>query len=193
MPWKKNFDVDVALERARDAFWNNGYEATSMRDLLDAMGIQKGSFYDTYGSKKAAYMATLERYGDEAMAGMRARADGLSPRAALEMWIGEILDSCAGPDGHRGCMVINCALELGHSDIDAQRFVQRALETHEALYAERIAEAQAAGEIDAGLDPAATAKALLAIVMGMRVYSRSGAPRGTLRTLADQARALLGT
>ena len=62
MPWEKQFDVDVALERAGEAFWSHGYETTTMRDLLSAMGIHKGSFYDTYGSKKKVYLVALDQY-----------------------------------------------------------------------------------------------------------------------------------
>ena len=53
MPWEKQFDIDEALQRAGETFWEKGYDATSMQDLMNAMGIQKGSFYGTYGSKKA--------------------------------------------------------------------------------------------------------------------------------------------
>ena len=88
-------------------------------------------------------------------------------------------------------MVINCALELAHNDTDAQKAVGRALKIHEKFFAERIVAAQEVGEISVEIDAAATAKAILAIVMGMRVYSRAGASKATLRTLVDQALALI--
>ena len=191
MPWQKNFDVDTALRKAGETFWTQGYDATSMRDLLGAMGIQKGSFYDTYGSKKQAYLRALEQYQDERFGFFASLVEGLGPKLALRRLIDEVYDDCISPAGHRGCMVINCALELAHSDTAAQRVVQRAFETHERSYQDLIEAGQAAGEIPAKLDAAATAKALLAVVMGMRVYSRAGAPKATLRTLADQALALI--
>ena len=191
MPWEKTFDVDEALRRAGETFWTQGYEATSMRDLLGAMGIQKGSFYDTYGSKKAAYLRALDQYQDERFGYFSGLVEGLGPKLALRRLIEEVYDDCVSPDGHRGCMVINCALELAHSDPDAQRVVQRAFETHERSYQELIEAGQASGEFSETLDAAATSKALLALVMGMRVYSRAGASKATLRTLADQALALI--
>ncbi len=191
MPWEKQFDVDVALQKAGETFWSHGYEATSVRDMLDAMGIQKGSFYDTYGSKKEAYLMALDQYVDTRFADFRERVEQLAPRRSLEMHLNDILEECIGADGHRGCMVINCALELAHSDADAQKVVRRSFKTHEKFFFERIVAAQEAGEVPSEIDAAATAKAILAIVMGMRVYSRAGAPKATLRTLADQALALI--
>jgi TetR/AcrR family transcriptional repressor of nem operon len=191
MPWEKNFDVDVALQKAGEAFWSHGYEATSMRDLLEAMGIQKGSFYDTYGSKREAYLRSLEQYADTRFAHFGHLVEGQGPKESLQALINAIYKECIGSAGHRGCMLINCALELAHSDTAAQRAVQRALEYHEQSYADLIRAAQAAGEIGADLDADATAKAMLAIVIGMRVISRAGTSRTTLRTLADQALELL--
>ncbi len=191
MPWEKQFDIDVALEKAGETFWSHGYEATSVRDLLKAMGIQKGSFYDTYGSKKEAYLMALEQYIDTRFADFRERVEQEEPRRSIEMHLDEIFDECVGADGHRGCMVINCALEMAHSDTDAKNVVQRAFKTHEKFLFERIVAAQKTGDVSSELDASATAKAIFAIVMGMRVFSRAGASRATLRTLADQALALI--
>ncbi len=191
MPWEKNFDVDVALQRAGETFWSHGYEATSMRDLLEAMGIQKGSFYDTYGSKREAYQRSLEQYASKRFAYFEGLVEHQGPKESLQTLINAVFDECVGPDGHRGCMLLNCALELAANDTAAQRAVSRALEHHENCYADLIRAAQAEGEIRSTLDADATAKAMLAIVMGMRVYSRTNAPRATLRTLADQALDLL--
>ena len=192
MPWEKNFDEDVALRRAGETFWTHGYDATSMTDLLDAMGIQKGSFYATFGSKRDAYLRSLEQYVDERFADFRDAATGMEPRRGLETLIELVFEDCAGREGHRGCMLINCALELAHTDTKAQRIVQSALDLHAASYAELITAAQKTGSISSRLDADATSKGLLAIVIGMRVYARSGAPRATLRVLADQALALIG-
>ena len=79
MPWEKQFDVDAALERAGEAFWANGYEATSVRDLLNTMGIQKGSFYDTYGSKKTAYLMALRQYMQRLAADFQEGAEQQTP------------------------------------------------------------------------------------------------------------------
>ena len=191
MPWEKQFDVDVALERAGEAFWSHGYETTTMRDLLSAMGIHKGSFYDTYGSKKKVYLMALDQYMTTRFAQFQESVARLTPRRALEVHLNDIFKECIGVDGYRGCRAINCALELAHRDKAAQKAVLRAFKGHEKFLLEHIEAAQAAGEVSAEIDAVATAKAMFAIVMGMRVYSRAGTPKATLRTLVDQALALI--
>ena len=190
MPWEKAFDVDAALEKAGDTFWSNGYKATSMRDLLDAMGIQKGSFYDTYGSKKEAYLRALEQYIETRAVAPGARA-GQTPRQALELHLEQVFKECIGPDGHRGCMVVNCALELAHSDATVGKVVRRALQDHENFILQYIVAAQQMGDVSSSVDAAATAKAIFGIVIAMRVHARAGTSTATLRTLVEQASALL--
>ena len=192
MPWTKNFDVDRALERAGEVFWNKGYMATTLRDLLGAMGIQKASFYDTYGNKHAAYLSALEQYSQARSKEFGDLIDGLGPLEAVRAIFDAILEDCLSPQGQRGCMVINCALELAPHDPEAQAAVLRAFKDHENLYRDLIRAGQERGEIPDHLNAHETAKLLLGLVMGMRVYARAGAPRKTLRTLADQALALLG-
>jgi len=191
MPWEKNFDVDVALLRARETFWERGYDGTSMADLLDAMGIQKGSFYATYGSKREIYDRAMAGYAREVLDGLDALASERSPREALEAVVAAILEGCLSEVGSRGCMVINCAIELAPSDEDAQAFVQETFRVHERFFAKLIRAARDAGEVSAAVEPGPTSKAMLALVMGMRVHARSGAKPALLRTLSRQLLAML--
>ena len=62
MPWEKNFDLDKATDKAIQVFWKKGYEGTSMSDLIDAMGINKGSLYNAFGSKDELFNRALLRY-----------------------------------------------------------------------------------------------------------------------------------
>ena len=64
MPWEKNFDIDLALDKAMGIFWSRGYEATSMQDLVECMGINRGSLYDTFASKRHLFIAALHRYDE---------------------------------------------------------------------------------------------------------------------------------
>ncbi|MEM9556695.1 MAG: TetR/AcrR family transcriptional regulator [Acidobacteriota bacterium] len=186
MPWEKQFDVDDALERAGEAFWERGYKATSMRDLLAAMGIQKGSFYGTYRSKRDAYLDALRRYDMRSAGELEQLVAGLEPLPALRAVFDMVTDDCLeGP--RRGCMVVNCALELAHEDDEARAIVDRAIERTEALFARLIAAGQGAGDIAITLDTDATAKTMMALLIAMRVRSRAGGSAATIRTLADQA------
>ncbi|MEO1085171.1 MAG: TetR/AcrR family transcriptional regulator [Acidobacteriota bacterium] len=191
MPRETQFDIDETLQKAGDAFWLNGFEATSMSALLAAMGIQKGSFYNTYGSKHEVYLRSLERYAATRLDELLAAVRGLSGLEALRMHFEIIHDECVGPSGDRGCMIINCALERAHDDAEARTIVKRSLARHEGLLATWIREGQSAGELHADLDAGVTAKSLMSFIIGMRVYSRSGSDPEAVRTLADSALQLI--
>ncbi|MEM1177203.1 MAG: TetR/AcrR family transcriptional regulator [Acidobacteriota bacterium] len=191
MPRETQFDIDETLQRAGEAFWAEGYEATSMSALLKSMGIQKGSFYNTYGSKHEVYLRALEQYSTSRLQELREFVGGKSSLEAIREHFEMIYEECVGPSGFRGCLIFNCALERAHTDREAQAIVKRAVARHEALLAGWIREGQANGEIPASLDAASKAKGLMAFVVGMRVYSRSGADPQAVRTLLEQAMCLL--
>jgi TetR/AcrR family transcriptional repressor of nem operon len=192
MPWEKQFDTDAALDQAMRAFWAQGYEATSIRDLLDCMGINRGSLYATYGDKRQLFIRALHHYDARHR---QAWTDGLAeshgPKAAIlgafEGAIAAALDD--GPKN--GCLLVNTALELSPHDPEIGAIVAEALTGMEGFFQALIERGQAAGEIPAGVDPADTARALLGLFVGLRVLSRSRPEAPLLRALAVQADALI--
>src|SRR5246127_5397194 len=81
----KEFDRDVAVERAMSVFWSKGYAATSTDDLLQAMKIGRQSMYDTFGDKRRLYVEALERYQRERVAeNIRRLRSTASPLAGIE-------------------------------------------------------------------------------------------------------------
>ena len=58
----KDFDEDEVLTKAMNLFWLNGYNGTSMQDLVDGLGISRSSLYDTFGDKRSLFLKTLENY-----------------------------------------------------------------------------------------------------------------------------------
>ena len=80
MPWQKSFDSDAVLQKAMEAFWARGYEATSMQDLVHCMGIGRGSLYATFGDKRTLFIQALRRYDQRHRRDWTARlATGASP------------------------------------------------------------------------------------------------------------------
>lgn len=186
MPWEKQFDTDIALERAMETFWVDGYEATSMQALLDRMRINRGSFYDTFSSKRGIFLEALKRYdARERAAAMQAAKEGRAPKET----IGEIFAAAAG--SRRGCLLVNSALELAPRDADVAAVVQRAFAETEKFFHTMIEEGQATREINSDLDPEETARELLGLLLGLRVLTRAAAPESVVASLAQRATALL--
>jgi len=111
------FDPEAALEAAMQLFWTRGFEATSLQDLLDSMGIARSSFYQAFGSKQEVFLRGVERYRDWLAGELRRSME--SADSGLD-FIEDTLKSVAGDtkcaDGRRGCLVFNSAAEFGQRD-----------------------------------------------------------------------------
>ncbi|MDH3293861.1 MAG: TetR/AcrR family transcriptional regulator, partial [Acidimicrobiia bacterium] len=109
MPRTKSFDVDEVLERAVDLFWVNGFAATSMEDLVQRLGINRGSLYGTFGSKEELYQRVLNRYLDRSVDWLQQlMSDRDRP---LRQRVGDLLMSSTVSENHRGCLMVNSAAE----------------------------------------------------------------------------------
>src|SRR5215218_2613149 len=107
----KEFEPLAALDAATELFWRKGYEAASMRELLDAMCIGRGSFYDTFGDKHALFLATLERFQEVRTSWIEEVLQG-SGLQGIEEVFRRSVDGLVESDVCRGCMLANSAVEL---------------------------------------------------------------------------------
>ena len=192
MPWEKQFDVDSALTKAMNAFWAHGYEATSMQDLIDCMGINRGSVYDTFGSKRSLFIRALKHYDDlhrgDWVAGL---SQSHGPKESILAAFDGAISAALGKGGRDGCLLVNTALELSPHDKEISRIVAGGLKKMEKFFAKQVAQGQLQGEIPDSVDPKGTAAALLSLFIGLRVLARSRPEAPLLRAVARQARAML--
>ncbi|MER7701292.1 TetR family transcriptional regulator [Kitasatospora sp. NPDC097605] len=191
----KEFDPDAALQSALELFWRRGYEATSMADLVEHLGIARASVYATFGSKRELYLRALERYGHQQQPVLLAELSQPGPvlpavRALVRRFADEsAADGEGGP--RRGCFVTNTAVELAPHDRGAARRVEANLLHLETVLTAALVRAQAQGELPEGRDPQGIARMLLVLFQGMRVIGKAGDGSARLRAAADQALALL--
>ncbi len=192
MPWEKQFDEGEALEKAMQAFWAHGYEATSIQDLVECMGIKRGSIYAAFGDKRSLFLRSLEHYASSYchawLASLRQRH---APRAAI-LSVFEVAINVAITDRNRsGCFLINTAIELSAHDPGVAKVVAKELTEIEAFFRDTIVDGQNSDDISTDLDPAETARTLLGLLSGLRVLARSRPERPLLEALANQASVLL--
>ncbi|WP_424184949.1 TetR/AcrR family transcriptional regulator [Actinokineospora sp. G85] len=180
----KGFDPDAAVTAAMELFWANGYAGTTPRQLVDALGIGRGSLYNAFESKHALFERALRRYYEvntarlfEVLAGPGSAVARL--RAALDL----VVESARTEA--RGCLITNTATEVGDESVAA--FVRRVFDEQEAAFAAVVAEGVERGEIAGDRDPAATAAFLLATINGIRVLAKADPTSPRLTTLAETA------
>ncbi|ROO89985.1 TetR family transcriptional regulator [Actinocorallia herbida] len=170
----RQFDSDSAVERAMQVFWRKGYGATTPQDLVDELGIGKGSLYNAFGSKHALFEKALLRYRDsqtEALVAMLEEGGPVKERLRKVLMFLVELD-LADPD-RRGCMAVNTVAELGESDESAMRLVRRMLDRTEEAFRAVVEEGRRDGEIAADVDARAVGSLLLNTVVGLRLICRS--------------------
>ena len=190
MPWEIQFDRDEVLDKAMQAFWSRGYEATSMQELVERTGINRGSLYATYGDKRALFLASLRMY-DVRM--RRKRLAALEASSTRREAVRRLLEAFADVSGEkRGCFLTNTALELASHDAMARTIVARAQTEIEGFFERMIRKGQAEGDIPARVPPRETARGLLAALIGLAVLSRSRPDRGLLASIVEEAAGRLG-
>ncbi|MCD0442911.1 TetR/AcrR family transcriptional regulator [Glycomyces sp. A-F 0318] len=182
----KNFEPDVAVARAMEAFWTNGYAGTSPADLAEATGIGKGSLYHAFGSKRELFGKALDLYGQVGSEVTAAYLD--EPGTAKERiraYLAFLVElDCSGP-APRGCLAANTALELGGRDEEALRAVTRITDETIRLLGERIRRGQRDGDVAPEVDADAQARFLMNTIVGLRVMATTHelpALRGIIET-----------
>jgi len=186
----KEFDRDVALDRAMIVFWSKGFAATSTEDLVSAMGIGRQSMYNSFGDKRRLYLEALARYQDASVSGHINRLRSKKSLAGIEaMLVGVIADDRAVRE--RGCMGVNAVSELGCTDPDVTRLRGESDRRLSAALRARLEEAREAGELRRGLDVETAAAFVGTTMQGLQVGARAGRPLRALREVAHFAIASL--
>ncbi|HEY3143103.1 MAG TPA: TetR/AcrR family transcriptional regulator [Acidimicrobiales bacterium] len=184
----KEFDPELVLDRAMELFWEHGYEATSMADLTERLGIGRASLYATFGDKRTIYRRALQRYlesRDPSPIELLSQPGPVLPavRTLVDLYVNEGLHDPL----RRGCLVVNSAIELMPDDDAVCRIVEGSWNTLEITLTSALTRAQAQGEIAPDRDPRGLARFLLTLLQGLRVLGKGPADPGRLRDAADQA------
>ncbi len=192
MPWEKSYNEAEVLDRAMQAFWARGYEATSMRDLVAATGINRGSIYAAFTDKRSLFIRALGHYDKHHRMDFLAGIEkGHRPAEAIAAAFDNVISAALQGRCRKGCLLVNTALELSPHDPEIDRIVRDSLTEVERFFRTMIERGQQDGSIRGDLDAAATAQALLGLFLGLRVLTRSRPERALLESIGQQARAML--
>jgi TetR/AcrR family transcriptional regulator, transcriptional repressor for nem operon len=177
------FETVVAIDKAMDLFWLQGYAATTPQELAAEMGIGKGSLYNTFGSKHALFVRALRRYSEmrlEYLTDLFAAPGPLGPRLEVAMAV------LAGIGEHRrGCVMVNAAAELGTVDDEVNLIANELFTGIEAIFRRTIVHGQESGEFDRSRPADVAARQLLASVIGLSVLVKSGGRPETCATVVE--------
>jgi TetR/AcrR family transcriptional repressor of nem operon len=190
----REFDEAAVLEAAVECFWSRGYEATSVRDLADSMGITGASLYNAFGDKRSLYGRSLGYYASQSFSDRVRRLEGnVPPLDALEAFFSEVIERSLADKHRKGCMLVNSALELAPHDPEFRRIIAGVLVEVEAFFLRCVEAGQASGSIATSQSADDLARMLLSVLLGVRVLARARPKRelleGVVRPVFDLLRA----
>ncbi|MDE1994517.1 MAG: TetR/AcrR family transcriptional regulator [Rhizobiaceae bacterium] len=188
----RQFDEDAVLRAAAEIFWTKGYEATSTRDLTEQMGLTHASLYNAFGDKHSLFLKTLEHYLDRTMHARMRRLEGAYPPGLVIVgFFDELVELSLADVQHRGCMLVNTALEARADDPAMRGAVADETIELEAFFLRSIKAGQASGEISSVQPAEDLAKLLLSTQFGLRALVRIRPERELLNGIVRPVMTLL--
>ncbi|WP_220195926.1 TetR/AcrR family transcriptional regulator [Ktedonospora formicarum] len=188
MAGKKSFQPELVLDKAMGLFWKQGYEASSIEDLVQCTGLGRGSLYDTFGGKHELYLAALKRYCakyDKNIEELREPTESLP--AFLERFFQACIQDLLNDPNRRGCFLVNATIEMAPQDPEVKDFVQKALQDIEEGFYRLLIKAQVAGEFAWTHEPHQFAHFLMGSLVSIRALARGGQDRRVLEDMAKTA------
>ncbi|MEU2086727.1 TetR/AcrR family transcriptional regulator [Streptomyces albus] len=186
----RGFDKDQTLTRALELFWSRGYGATSIQDLVDALAVERGSLYGTFGDKRRFYLEAVRLYWDVYERHLTAALDTTPLLPALReilthpARLDELISDVGVP---QGCLVGNTTAELVPHDSEATEVVAHSYRRFTAILTDALRRGQAAGEVTDSARPEDQAQLLLYVVQGLSLVSRAGLDRTAALAAIDTA------
>jgi len=170
----KSYDQRAALRSAMELFWQRGYAASSLDDLLGVMSISKSSFYAEFDSKDALYRECLKEYQQMIVEHLeRVHIASGSIRNFLEAVFDEVLDDSQSGDP-KGCLIVNSAVEFGQHKPQFSEDVRHALAAVQAAFEEVLKSGASKGQFQPADSPKVTAKYLMTCISGVRSMIKGG-------------------
>ena len=174
----KVFDRDAALDKAMTLFWQHGYEATSLSDLVEATGAKAPTLYAEFTNKEGLFRAVLDRYIRASRQNMKpsCSAKKKTVEQALQDYFTAIATCYTSKDTPAGCFMINTSATLAASSKEIANTVKsrHAMQEEETL-STFLAQRQQRGEIPAHCRPQELSQYLSCILQGMSISAREGA------------------
>lgn len=173
-------------------FWAKGYEATSVRDLAEQMGLTGASLYNAFGDKRSLYRRALDYYLEQSVHERVGRLEATkAPLPAIRAFFDEIIERSVTDKQRRGCMLVNSALEVAPHDPEFRKVVSHELAYIEAFFRRRVTAGQQDGTITSRQSAEDLSRMLLSVLLGIRVLARTRPQRTVLEAAARAALASL--
>ncbi|HRH46967.1 MAG TPA: TetR/AcrR family transcriptional regulator [Pyrinomonadaceae bacterium] len=182
----KEFDRDQALTKAIEVFWESGFEGSSMQNLLDRMGINRASLYDTFGDKHSLYLEALGKYC-EINEGILLETLQLEipVKEKLRRFFMIVVENACSENGFRGCFINNAMIERSSFDTKTASHTTASINRIETGLQNALNNAKKSGELSSSIETAATARFLYTNLQGLQVIGKTTRDRKRLEDIIE--------
>lgn len=182
------FNRENAIDAAMEVFWRQGYEATSLPDLLSAMALSKSSFYQAFGSKQQLFETCLAHFRERQVRRMNA-ALAVAPSGLefLQKFLRAVASETRARDCPKGCLIMNTATEFAGRDSSIATLVEQGVSRFAEVFRTAVERAQREGDIAAERDAETLARYIVSTISGLKTMIKAGASPQTAKAIADVA------
>jgi len=192
VPRTKEFDEDDALNKAMHLFWEQGFERTSVRDLVEKTGVAHAGLYSVFRDKKGLFVKALEKYSAENNNDLFAPLETVdSGKKALDDLFESVVVKMKTGDLRNGCFLSNSASEFADTDREVQQIVIRSFQRQKEALENAIRNGIAAGEISSTASASELADLMVAALSGLSALGRCGAPFELIENTSKSIREML--
>jgi TetR/AcrR family transcriptional repressor of nem operon len=189
MSRSREFEPDQVLEQAMQCFWERGYRATSVDDLVRASGVKPGSLYSAFpGGKRALFLGSLDRYSKLIVPQKLRELDRPGASVAeVRAYFDGLITDLLSPEGRQGCLLVNTAIENAAEDDEVAAVVRGHLARLERCFNRALRNARRRGEIAASTNLTGMARLLVATSQGLMVVGKANPDKQMLQAIVSNA------
>ncbi|MDA2729799.1 TetR/AcrR family transcriptional regulator [Bacillus cereus] len=169
---KINFNKEQALNKAMHLFWEKGYDATYISDLIETMGISRSTLYDSFGDKDALFKLVLEHYKNYGSQKRNLLFSGINAKASLTSFFYQHIEKCYSDEIPKGCIITNSSLLIGKIDPAIEEILINDFNELEKVFKKVIEEGKRKGEISKEADTELVAYSLLSLNHSLNIMSK---------------------
>ncbi len=185
------FNKQQALADVTQLFWKQGYEGTSVQQILSCMGLNRSSLYSTFGDKRALFVQALAQFSTlSRMAGMSI-IQIAEPKEAVRQFFNLAFFSLPLEQRSYGCLLVNTILEQSGLDDELASVAAATLIDIEASFQQCFELAKTDGRLSEHSDPKVLASFFMTLNKGMRVAAREGRDEVLLREMVEASLIIL--
>ncbi|MCC2336808.1 TetR/AcrR family transcriptional regulator [Bacillus tropicus] len=169
---KISFNKEQALNKAMHLFWEKGYDATYISDLIETMGISRSTLYDSFGDKDALFKLVLEQYKNYGSQKRSLLFSGIDTKASLTSFFYQHIEKCYSDDIPKGCIITNSSLLIGKIDPAIEEILINDFNELEKVFKQVIEEGKKKGEISQEADTELVAYSLLSLNHSLNIMAK---------------------